>query len=220
MNDGRLVIPCLILLLTVLNYGVAFRIIKRCVIGRRSPGRLRSDHIDEMMFECGIYNENLRFPRNVQADLNPHSSKDLQSQSRLEDMSLEFTTKQLEIHKRRKQHMSIQLPISGEVSKPSGGHLQELYYILEEHNRQLLENQLSKTNEDGESDGHIDIGKERKLVLPTQMLRIFDSPDITKSYKLFPTTIKSQSPLVCCLVKNKMSYGFADARTSVYDNIA
>lgn len=176
--------------------GNAFRIGARRSTSRGIPGKLHSDHIDEMMFECAVYNENLRFPRNVQSELNPHAEKDPRRQAQLDQLSLELTKRQLEIYKKRKEHMRLTLPISGEVTRPSGGHLRELYYIVEEHNRELLENELSRIDLSSDTQVPIDIDAKRKLVLPTQMWRIFDSPEVTQTYRLFPTTIKSQSPLV------------------------
>ncbi|KAK1444827.1 hypothetical protein BgAZ_107330 [Babesia gibsoni] len=149
-----------------------------------------------MMFECAVYNDNLRFPRNVQAELNPHASKDAKSQARIDELSLELTKRQLETHKKRKEHMRLTLPISGEVSKPSGGYLREIYYILEEHNKQLMENALSKMKDATDPVVPIDIDRQRKLILPTQMWRVFDSPNAKMTYHFFPTAIKSQSPLV------------------------
>ncbi|CDR97191.1 hypothetical protein, conserved [Babesia bigemina] len=187
---------CLMLCLAVIDRSLAFRVTHGFASARRIPGRLRSDHIDEMMFECAIYNSNLRFPRNVDSELNPHAARDSATQSRLESMSLELTKQQLETFKRRKEHMRISLPISGEVSRPRGGHLQKLYYILEEHNRELMENELYRAGTEGGEQNTVDIDNLRKIVLPTQMYRIFDSPSVTKRYRLFPTTIKSHSPVV------------------------
>ncbi|GIX61670.1 uncharacterized protein BcabD6B2_11050 [Babesia caballi] len=146
-----------------------------------------------MMFECGIYSSNLRFPRNVAAELNPNSARDNATQSRVEEMSVELTKQQMEILKHRKEHMRIRLPISGEVGRPSGGCLQELYYILEEHNRELMENDLSRARADSEA---CSIDKTRTIVLPTQLYRIFDAPSVTQRYRLFPSAIKSHSALV------------------------
>ncbi|EDO07959.1 ATP-dependent protease La (LON) domain family protein [Babesia bovis T2Bo] len=161
---------------------------------QRRFGVLRSDHIDEMMFECGIYNENLRFPRNVDSVLNPHAPRDPAAQARLEQMSLELTKDQLAKYKQRKEYLRINLPISGEVSRPKGGYLQDIYCILEEHNRELLENELYKKGSSGS--GQMDIDKLRKLVLPTQLYRIFDNPEVIKRWRLFANAVKSTSPLV------------------------
>ncbi|ORM42341.1 uncharacterized protein BXIN_1122 [Babesia sp. Xinjiang] len=187
---------CITLFLSASNLASAFRVSHGHSLTRCYPGQLRSEHIDEMMFECAIYNSNLRFPRNVDAELNPHAARDAVSQSRMEEMSLELTKRQLETHKKRKEHMRLTLPISGEVNRTSGGYLQELYYILEEHNRELLENELYRNVSGSDDTTEMDIDKLRKLVLPTQLYRIFDSPSVTKCYRLFPNAIKPQSPLV------------------------
>ncbi|GFE53027.1 hypothetical protein BaOVIS_004310 [Babesia ovis] len=186
---------CLTLFLAVCDIVSTFRLVHGPAAARRTPGCLRSDHIDEMMFECGIYSSNLRFPRNVDSELNPHSARDAATQTRLEEMSVELTTEQLENYQKRKEHIRIALPISGEVPWPSGGYLQELYCILEEHNRELLENELYKKGA-ANGDTSMDIDRLRKLVLPTQLYRIFDKPSSTKRFRLFPSTIKSDAPLV------------------------
>lgn len=152
---------------------------------------LFNDFVDNMLFECAIYKDQIKVKPNIDLTIGRRKSSrsnqpstDEVVDSIKEELDKVKATKNLNINR-------IKFPIVGRVGRPETKYLRDIYYILEENNRGLKENSLG-------DDKFEEIPKEdqRIMIHPRQITKVFTSPETHKAVDMFPTLLNSKSPAI------------------------
>ncbi|KAK2197932.1 PUA-like superfamily [Babesia duncani] len=143
-----------------------------------------------MMFECAVYREKFDFPSNIDMEPTSSTTNNAATQALLEGMHKQVEQKAIKQKIIKENVQKLKFPIVGEVRKPTGDYLVQLYHIVEENNRGLERDTLG---DDAQPPG----GRSRRcLIEPRNIGAIFPTSSVIKQVDLFATTMTSKSPLI------------------------